>query len=268
MDISLVTGQRTSTWSTAMINLEARKLINTANTVASHHLQDGLTKIKFMEDIKSFISQQFYLARQAKSDEEGISYLKNLRAENENLLEQDRLLRTKAAHLYAKVEFIKEDNKIVGYAITAVNVVLAGLEVVGGFAIAATGTPIGIIAGVILITDGFNTISREFEQKVQNKSDSEGMIANGAMATAEFMGFSRDSGLGVFKAVTLAANAYSIFGLLRRPGTWRLFHYLPTDFYRKVETMKRPMLTMKIVGYGLKAKVVFDLMTSRTEPAH
>ena len=102
-----------------------------------------------------------------------------------------------------------------GYVITAVNVVLAGLEVVGGFAIAATGTPIGIIA-----------------------------------------------------EVTLAANAYNIFGLLRRPGTWRLFHYLPTDFYRKVETMKRPMLTMKIVGYGLKAKVVFDLMTSRTEPAH
>ncbi|MER2930831.1 DUF4225 domain-containing protein [Serratia nevei] len=268
MDISLLTGQRTNAWSATMINLEARKLINTANTVASHHLQDGLTKIKFMEDIKSFISQQFYLARQAKSEEEGISYLKNLRAENENLLEQDRLLRTKAAKLYAKVEFIKENNKVVGYAITAVNVVLAGLEVVGGFAIAATGTPIGVMAGVILIADGFNTLSREFDQQVQSKPDSEGILANGVMATAEFMGFSRDSGLGAFKAVTLTANAYSIFGLLRRPGTWLLFHYLPTDFYRKVETMNRPMLTMKIVGYGLKAKVVFDLMTPTADSAH
>ncbi|CAI0936016.1 DUF4225 domain-containing protein [Serratia ficaria] len=268
MDISLLTGQRTNAWSATMINLEARKLINTANMVASHHLQDGLTKIKFMEDIKSFISRQFSLARQAKSDEEGVSYLKNLRAENESLLEQDRLLKTRAAQLYAKVEFIKENNKIVGYVITAVNVVLAGLEVMGGFAIAATGTPIGAMAGVILIADGFNTLSREFEQQVRDKPASEGIIANGAMATAEFMGFSRDSGLGAFKAVSLAANAYSIFGLLKRPGTWRLFHYIPTDFYRKVETMNRPMLTMKIVGYGLKAKVVFDLMTTKTDSAH
>lgn len=268
MDISLLTGQRSHAWSANMINLEARKLINTANTIAAHHLHDGLTKIKFMEDIKSLISQQFHYARLAKSDEEGLSYLKNLRAENENLLEQDRLLRTNTAKLYAKVEFIEENNKVVGYTITAVNVVLAGLEVLGGFAIAATGTPIGIMAGVILIADGFNTLSREFDHQVKNRPDSEGLLANGAMATAEFMGFSRNSGLGIFKAVTLTANAYSIFGLIRRPGTWRLFHYLPTDFYRRVETMSRPMLTMKIVGYGLKAKVVFDLMSSATDSTH
>ena len=56
MDISLLTGQRTNAWSATMINLEARKLINTANMVAASHLQDGLTRIKFMEDINSFIS--------------------------------------------------------------------------------------------------------------------------------------------------------------------------------------------------------------------
>ena len=177
------------------------------------------------------------------------------------------MLRTRAAQLYAKVEFIRENNKIVGYVISAVNVVLAGLQVVGGFAIAASGTPIGVMAGVILIADGFNTVSREFDQQIRNKPESEGIIANGAMTTAEFMGFRRDSGLAAFKSVSLAANAYGIFGLLKRPGTWRLFRYLPTDFYRKVETMNRPLLTMKIVGYGLTAKVVFDLMTSKTDSA-
>jgi len=261
MDISLLAGQRSTAWSATMINLEARKLINTANIVAANHLQDGLTRIMFMEDIKSFINQQFSLARNAKSDRQGMDCLKNLRAENDGLIEQDRLLKTKAAQLYAKVEFIKENNQIVGYVISAVNVVFAGLEVFGGFALATAGTPIGIMAGVILITDGFNTISREFDHQIRNKPESAGLLANGTMMTAEFMGFSRDSGLGVFKAVSLTANAYSIFGLLRRPGTWRLFRYLPTDFYRKVDTMSRPKLTMKIVGYGLQAKVVFDLLT-------
>ncbi|HFV9221601.1 hypothetical protein [Enterobacter roggenkampii] len=97
MDISLLTGQQTNAWSATMINLEACKLINTANRVAADHLKDGLTRIQFMEDIKSFSTEQFSLARRAKSDEEGISYINNLRAKNENLLEQDRLLRTKAA---------------------------------------------------------------------------------------------------------------------------------------------------------------------------
>ena len=45
------------------------------------------------------------------------------------MLEQARLLRTKAAKLYAKVEFIRENNKIVGYVISAVSVVLAGAEI-------------------------------------------------------------------------------------------------------------------------------------------
>lgn len=262
MDMSLLAGQQNKSWSETMINLEARKLVNTANMVAASHLQDGLTRIKFIEDIKSFITQQFSLASQAKSNEEAISYLKNLRTENENLLEQDRLLRTQVARLYAKVEFIKENNKIVGYVITAVNVVLAGIEVLGGFTMAMSGNPIGVLAGVILITDGFNTITREYAHQVQHNPDSEGLIADGTMMAAEFMGFSRNSGLGAFKAISLAASAYSILGLLRRPGTWRLFYYLPTDFYRKVETMGRPKLTMKIVGYGLKAKVVFDLLTT------
>lgn len=37
---------------------------------------------------------------------------------------------------------------------------------------------------------------------------------------------------------------------------------MPRDFYRKVDTMSRPKLTMKIVGYGLKAKVIFDLLST------
>lgn len=145
MDISLLTGQQTNAWSATMINLEARKLINTANMVAANHLKDGVTTIQFMEDIKTFITEQFSLAREAKSDEEGISYIKNIRAENKNLLEQDRLLRTKATQLYARVEFIKENNKVVGYVISAVEVVFAGLQAAGGLLLASSMTPVGVL---------------------------------------------------------------------------------------------------------------------------
>ncbi|WP_281177716.1 DUF4225 domain-containing protein [Tatumella morbirosei] len=108
---------------------------------------------------------------------------------------------------------------------------------------------------------GANGISKEVAHYAMDNQTSEGLVADATMSTAEFMGFSRHSGLGLYKSVSLVANACSIFGLFRRPGTWRLFRYLPADDYRKVSTLSRPKLTMKIVGYGVKAKIIFDLMS-------
>ncbi|MBH1930433.1 DUF4225 domain-containing protein [Serratia rubidaea] len=267
MDISLLTGQRTNAWSATMINLEARKLINTANIVAANHLQDGLSRIQFIEDIKSLINQQFSLARKAKSDEEGIACIKSLRAENESLLEQDRLLKTRAAQLYAKVEFIRENNKVVGYVISAVQVVLAGMQVAGGVILASSMTPVGVLLGATLVIDAANTISKEVNNQLLNKTDSQGFVADTAMSVAEFMGFRGERGLAAYKTVSLAANAYSVFGLLRKPGSWRLFYFMRSDFYRKMDSMSRPKLTMKVIGYGLNAKIVFDLLTIDNPPS-
>ncbi|MCX8967418.1 DUF4225 domain-containing protein [Erwinia psidii] len=265
MDAALLTmmrsGGRNKDWAEMMVNMEARKLINTANTVSSFHLRDGLTRIKFMEDIKSFINQQFSVARQAKSDEECIKCIHNMREENNNLLEQSRLLKMKTARLFAKVEFIKENNRIVGYVISAVNVVMSGLAIAGGVALFGTMNPLGMLAGATLVMDGVNGISREINHTFLGNQNSQGAIADGAMSAAAFMGFKKEVGLAVYKSVSLAANVYGVFGLLRKPGTWRLFHYIPQDFYRNVSSMSRPKLTMKIVGYGLNAKIIFDLLT-------
>ncbi|MCK6904558.1 MULTISPECIES: DUF4225 domain-containing protein [Enterobacter] len=265
MDAALLnmmhSGGRNKAWAETMVNMEARKLVNTANTLSAFHLSDGLTRMKFIQEIRDLIEQQFTLARRAKSDEECMECVKKLREENYNLLEQARLLRTKAAKLYAKVEFIRENNKIVGYVISAVSVVLAGAEIAAGFTLIGTMTPLGVLAGAVLVTDGANSISKEVARYATNNTTSEGLVADAAMSTAEFMGFSRENGLGVYKSISLAANAYTIFGLLRRPGTWRLFRYMPTDYYRKVSTLSRPQLTMKIAGYGVKAKIIFDLLS-------
>lgn len=81
------------------------------------------------------------------------------------------------------------------------------------------------------------------------------------MSIAEFMGFSRDVGLGVFNATTLAASVYSVFGLTGKAEAWRLFRYLPGDYYRKVQTMSPGKLSMKVLGWGVSAKVVLELLT-------
>lgn len=78
-----------------------------------------------------------------------------------NLEEQGRLLRSKATELYARVEFVSENNKIVGYMISAVHVVISGFAVVGGALMISTMTPLGVLAGAILVMDGLNGLSKE-----------------------------------------------------------------------------------------------------------
>ncbi|WP_145571641.1 DUF4225 domain-containing protein [Yersinia bercovieri] len=267
MDATLLSrmrsGGRITSWSETMVNLEAHKLINIANTLSASHLSDSLTRINFIQEIKEVVEQQFAAARRAKSDEECMACIQNLRVETENLQAQDQMLRLKTAKLYAKVEFVRENNKIVGYVISAVHIVVSGIAIVGGVMMIASMPPIGVLAGAILIADGANGITKEIiNLHPDNQPYSEGVVADKAMEVAQFMGFKAESGLAFYNAVTLSASVYSIFGLARKPGAWRLFRWIPRDYYRKVETMSRPKLTMKIVGYGVKAKVIFDLLST------
>lgn len=45
-------GGRNQAWAETMVNLEARKLVDVANRVASFHLNNGLSRIQFAEEIK------------------------------------------------------------------------------------------------------------------------------------------------------------------------------------------------------------------------
>ncbi|BBW48522.1 hypothetical protein STN0717ENT73_P20020 (plasmid) [Enterobacter cloacae] len=80
-------------WAETMINLEARKLVNTANIVGARHLGDGLTRLKFIDEIKSVINGEFERARRAKSDEECMTCLRNLQAEKGSAWKRENNLR-------------------------------------------------------------------------------------------------------------------------------------------------------------------------------
>lgn len=262
MYLAVPPGQRSVAWSEMALDREAHKLVNTANKISSIYLKDGLTRLKFVEEIRDIITKQLAAAQRLKTIESYTQSTEILRTETENLLEQDRLIRTNAAKIYAKIEFLKENNEILGYVISAVKVVVSGLEIVGGVAFFGTLTPVGMLVGATLVMDGLNGISKEINNQLLGKQNSQGAFADGAISTAQFLGFRGNTGLAVYNGVSLAANAYGVFGLIRKSNAWRLFHYVPQDFYRKVNSMSRPMLTMKIVGYGLKAKIIFDLLVT------
>lgn len=131
-------------WAETMINLEARKLVNTANIVGARHLGDGLTRLKFIDEIKSVINGEFERARRAKSDEECMTCLRYLQAENTSLLEQSRQLQTGYAKLYAQIKYVRDEDRMVGYVISGIKVVLAGMQGAFGFVLTSSMTPVGV----------------------------------------------------------------------------------------------------------------------------
>ncbi|MBD3716762.1 hypothetical protein IE994_01645 [Enterobacter hormaechei] len=66
MDIALLNRGWNRTWSDTMVNLEPRKLVETANRLSAFYLQDGLTRIKLVEEIKQVVDKEFETARRAK----------------------------------------------------------------------------------------------------------------------------------------------------------------------------------------------------------
>ena len=106
------------------------------------HLQDGFIRIQFVDVIRAFIMAQFEAARRVQTDDDCMACLQALRAENTSLLEQSRSLKTGHGKLYAEVKVVRDENKIVGYIISAVDVVMAGAAIFGGIVMVSSMTPV------------------------------------------------------------------------------------------------------------------------------
>ncbi|PKH21425.1 hypothetical protein CIG19_16630 [Enterobacterales bacterium CwR94] len=78
-------------------------------------------------------------------------------------------------------------------------------------------------------------------------------VSEGYEYIAEFLGFDKQLGLLAYQVVDLTTSYYGIFKLTLKPEAWRLFKYLPTDYYRKIQTMSKPALALKGAGAAVKS---------------
>lgn len=116
-----------------------------------------------------------------------------------------------------------------GYIISAVDVVVAGAAIFGGIVMMSSMTPVG----AVIVVNGFNTISREAAHSLLGDKKTEGIFADGSMEIAEFLGFSRQQGLGTYKAVTLFSEVYGAYGLRLKPEAQRLWYWTRPRFLQE-----------------------------------
>lgn len=239
----------------AMAQIDAQSLWNVASQVASAHFKDGLTRIRFLDEIKGFISNQLNGIKQAKDDEVCKECINNLKTERNNLQIQDRMLRTGEAYLTAAVKLYEENGKIAGYVICAIGIVAGGIQLAGGFTMAvgsaATGNVLGVIAGATLIFHGTSNLLENID-KLTGVPNPRNIAQDAYMGAAEFLGFERKTGMLVYQGMNLATSLYGLFRPILKPDSRRLFDWLSTDYYSKISTMTRSALLLEVGKSGHK----------------
>lgn len=240
---------------------ESQSLLRTAKSVSSLVLRDALVRARFENEIKYFISAQMKLIKSAKTQEDCKIAINNLSQECENLIEQDKMLKTKKAKTVVEIE-IKKDGGKLGYVIQGVYLVFGGLTIIGGFTVAAgsisTGNIIGVIGGAAIIAHGFNAVQESVENLLNGTDSATGFAQSGYIATAEFLGFEKKAGVLAYNLMSIGLSGYGMARMVLKPQAWRLFNYIPTDYARNIKTMGYGSLAIEGISNSVSIKAIND----------
>lgn len=239
---------RQSNYFLSMASLEANHLVNVATSLSQFHLKDALIRVRFQDEIREFTRLQIQTIRNSTSDDKCQECIQNLKQEAQNLKIQDRMLRTGEAVVSSSVKFYHDHEKVIGYVIDGIGVVLGTVQLVAGVGLFAgslfSGNVIGVVAGSALIANGAGSMAESID-KLRGVSNPTNPVIEAYQDVAEFFGFDKRLGLLAYQVVDLTTSYYGIFKLTLKPEAWRIFKYLPTDYYRQVQIMSKQDLALK-----------------------
>lgn len=242
----------------AMAQAAAFDLIKTARIVSSRHINDLFLKAKFEDEIRRFSNGNLGIVRNANSSSECQIAINNIREECANIEKQGTMLSLEKAKVFITINMEKREKEI-GYTINAIGVIVGGAQFVSGVGIIAGATTyIGRFIGAHIAFAGASSSIESFFHLIGQDNEI-GFMKSGYMHTAEFLGFDKKSGLLAYHSVDLATSFYGIVKLTLKPDAWRLFRYIPSDYYRKINTMSRASLMLKMVGAGNKIRIMSDI---------
>ncbi|MBN9928892.1 DUF4225 domain-containing protein [Pantoea agglomerans] len=240
---------------------EANQVLSNANHLSHLYLKDGFNRLQFQDNVKAFVNSQLNVIRSDSTDDQCQECIQNLKKENEYLTIQDRMLRAGTVAVHASVQLVRNGD-FWGYVINGVGVVLSGMQVIAGVSVIgaslASGTIIGSAFGGMLVLHGLNGFQESVENLVYGKNDSVGLLKQGYVATAEFLGFDQRVGQLVYSSMDLTLSLYGIVRLVQKPEAWRLYYFLNTDYVRGIKEMSRKELFIEVYNDASAIKSISD----------
>lgn len=186
----------------------AARLTKQACTSSARLLRDGRLRMQFNREFAYYAKRVLDdVALGRKTPEEGVS----------ELSQTLRSLATKTAEI---------GRKSIGVVAGA-----AQFATGAGICYASVGT-LCIVAGVPLMAHGYNNVHEGVGNILQDRSDVEGPVREWYKEISEVLGGTRSEGNIAYAATDLGLSGYGLFRMVVKPGAWRLFYYMPSDYVR------------------------------------
>ncbi|MCY1432575.1 hypothetical protein D9M71_485770 [compost metagenome] len=115
----------------------------------------------------------------------------------------------------------------------SIGVVAGAAQVATGAGIcyASVGT-LCVVAGVPLMAHGANNIYERGRNIFEDRNNVEGPVSKGYHNVYKVLGGDKSEGDIAYAATDIGLSAYSLLRMVIKPGAWRLFYNVPTDYVR------------------------------------
>ncbi|WP_455811297.1 DUF4225 domain-containing protein [Pseudomonas graminis] len=261
MDIYLNRRSNDNKYFSAMGQSAAWDLLKVAEIVAGKHIRDHFIRARFLGEVKAFANANLHEISNAKSDAQCKAAINNIREESSNISTQGDRLTMGQAKIFLTISMEKY-NKELGYTIDAVNLVVGTVQLAGGVSIARsafkTGSMVGKIAGSYIII-GSGTSMLESILKLYGKEDPTNFLKDAYVGVAKFMGFDQRVGLTTYHSMEIISSAYGVFKMSLKADAWRLYKFIPSDFYIQVGRMSKASLMLEVAVSGNNLRFIYGM---------
>lgn len=213
------------------LHQSAANLTQYACIVSARHIKDGVLRGQFNRDMA-------YYVRQVLSD-----------VRNGNLRAEEGLKVIKAD--YAALSLVALD-----YTKKGVGVVAGGFQIFAGGALCATVA--GCTVGLPLALHGGNNVYENAANIWTGRDDAVGPVKHLYQKGAMLLGGSPSDGSVAYGLGDIGFSIHGVFRKVVRPGAFKLFNYIGSDYVRAYTQMKAPMRWFEVFSNLIVLEQIYE----------
>lgn len=205
-----------------LVSEAASSLTKQACTLSGRHINDGMLRMQFNRELAYYAKRVVDdVATGRRTPEDALREMKD---EQSSLVSQGFEVAKKGAGAIA-----------------------GALQIATGASICyGSAGLLCVVAGAPLIAHGANNIYENGQNLLTGRNDAQGPVRKGYQAAASAMGGSIHDGNIAYGTADIGLSLYSLGRLVKKPGAWRLFRYVRSDYVRTYQQMGGTALSLEI----------------------
>ncbi|TNH42741.1 DUF4225 domain-containing protein [Photorhabdus luminescens] len=247
------------------LELKIKELHEISSRLNFRYLSDVRSSSRFIFEINELIRTVNYeIGTNCLSVDGGIAILQD---EIDNLRRQelDLLINDSKLYMIVQKEKKEKEHETTNLILKQVGFVSGGSQIFAGIGICVASLGAACAGfGVPLLVQGGNNVYENGYYLLLRKEAS-GPVRNVYRDAAKTLGYSEADGDKIYGYVDLGLSGYAMARSVVRPGTFRLFRYIKTDYIRGWQEMGKVPLIAELIGDGVTGFSIYSISKDEGE---